>query len=113
MHELAITQSMLDIAVREGQKAGAQRITALNIKIGEYSDVVPALIQEYFDVISRGTIAAGAQLRLTRIPVTMRCHACGWQGRIDKFQVRCGRCGGTDLKLLTGREFYVESLEAE
>ena len=29
------------------------------------------------------------------------------------FLSACGGCGGTSLTLITGREFYVESLEAE
>lgn len=113
MHEMAITQSVLNIALEAGRQGGAARITAIRIKMGAYSDVVPAILKEYFAVAAKGTMAEGAQLQITRIPVTMRCRACGWQGAVDKLHIRCGRCGGADLSLLTGREFYVESLEAE
>ena len=30
-----------------------------------------------------------------------------------EFNIRCPDCGSTDLKLLTGHEFYVESLEVD
>lgn len=113
MHEMAIVQSMLDIALRAGNDAGAKRIKAVRVKMGEYSDVVPVIMREYFAVAARGTIAEGAEIEITRIPVTMRCRACGWQGRVDKLHIQCGACGGTQLSLLSGREFYVESLEAE
>ena len=43
----------------------------------------------------------------------MRCRACGWEGAVDKRHITCGGCGGVALTLLTGREFYVESLEAD
>lgn len=113
MHEMAIVQSVLDIALSAAEKAGAGRVTQINIKMGEYSDVVPAVLRDYFAVAARGTLAQGARIALTRIPVTMRCRSCGWQGPVDKLHICCGGCGGGDLALLTGREFYVESLEAD
>ncbi|MDO4284296.1 MAG: hydrogenase maturation nickel metallochaperone HypA [Eubacteriales bacterium] len=113
MHEMAVTQSVLNIALTEGKKAGARRIREIRIRMGAYSDVVPSVLREYFRIAAAGTIAEGAEIVLTRVPVTMRCRSCGWQGEVDKFHIACGDCGGTDLQLLTGREFLVESLEAE
>ena len=113
MHEMSIVQSMLNIALRAGEDAGAKRVKAIRVKMGEYSDVVPVVMREYFAVAAKGTICEGASIEITRIPVTMRCRTCGWQGGVDKLHIRCGGCGGTSLALVTGREFYVESLEAE
>ncbi len=113
MHEMAITESVLKIALTEAARAGAARVTGIRIRMGAYSDVVPAVLRDYFAVAARGTAAEGAALSFVRVPVTMRCRACGWQGTVDKLHIHCGGCGGTDLALLTGREFYVESLEAE
>ncbi|MBP3655590.1 MAG: hydrogenase maturation nickel metallochaperone HypA [Clostridia bacterium] len=113
MHEMAIVQSMLDIALRAGEDAGAKRIRTVRVKMGEYSDVVPVIMREYFAVAAKGTICEGAEIEIARIPVTMRCRACGWEGRVDRRRIVCGGCGGIALTLLTGREFFVESLEAE
>jgi hydrogenase nickel incorporation protein HypA/HybF len=113
MHEMAITQSILDIALSEAEKHGAARVQKIRICIGEYSGVVPQLIQEYYNIISEGTAAERAELVLTRIPVTIRCESCGAESRIDKRKVQCPQCGSTEIRLLTGREFYVDSLEVE
>lgn len=113
MHEMAITQSILDIAVSEAEKHKAKKVRQIKIRIGEYSGVVPQLIQEYYNLISRGTIAEQAELILERVPLTVRCRACGETNRIDKRKVICPVCGSVDLQLLTGREFYVESLEVD
>ena len=113
MHEMSIVQSMLNIALRAGEDAGAKCIKEIRVKMGEYSDVVPVVMREYFAVAAKGTICEGAQIVITRIPVTMRCRTCGWQGGVDKLHIVCGGCGGTSLSLISGREFYVESLEAE
>jgi hypothetical protein len=61
MHELPVTQSILDIAVRHAQKAGARRITAVNLVVGRLSGFVDDSIQFYFDFLSDV-----AEPRLTR-----------------------------------------------
>lgn len=113
MHELAITQSILDIAQKAADEHGAKRVKSVRIMLGEYSGVVPQCIQYYFDVISRGTVAEGALLDIRRLPVVIRCQSCGRESTIDRRHIACPLCGSTDLKLLQGREFYIESLEAE
>ena len=113
MHELAITQSILHIALEAAGAHGAQRIREIRIRMGDYCGVVPQCVQYYFDVLSRDTAAAGAELNFLRLPIRMRCRGCGWEGEVDKRHIQCAACGGTDLALLQGREFYVESLEAE
>ena len=113
MHELAITQSILDIAQNVGREHGVKRVKEVRIKLGAYSGVVPACVQDYFSVISAGTIAEGAVLNIQTLPVIMRCRSCSWQGEIDRLHIRCPECAGTDLKMIQGREFYVESLEVD
>ena len=113
MHELAITQSILDIARKAADEHGAKRVKSVRIMLGEYSGVVPQCIQYYFDVVSKDTVAEGAFLDIQRLPVVIRCNACEKESRIDRLHVACPLCGSTDLKLIGGREFYIESLEVE
>lgn len=113
MHEMAITQSILDIAVSEAKKHEAVRVRQIRICVGEYSGVVPQLIQEYYNLISAGTIAENAELVIERVPVTVRCRVCGAESRIDKRRFACPVCGSVEIQLLTGREFYVDSLEVD
>ena len=113
MHEMAFIEGILRLVEREGSKAGAEKITAIDIKLGDYSDVVPDILKEYFAIASKGTIAEQAELRLTRVPAVMSCRDCGWEGQVVKRNIRCGSCGSMNMKMLSGREFIVERLEAE
>ena len=113
MHELAITQSILDISKKAADEHGAKRVKSVRIMLGEYSGVVPQCIQDYFDVVSKDTVVEGAFLDIRRLPVVIRCHSCQKESRIDRLHVACPACGSTDLKLIQGREFYIESLEVE
>ena len=113
MHELAITQSILDIAQKVAAEHGAKRVKSVKIMLGEYSGVVPQCIQDYFDVVSKDTVVEGAFLDIRRLPVVIRCNSCQKESSINRLHVACPVCGSTDLKLIQGREFYIESLEGE
>ena len=113
MHELSITESILRIALRAAEENKVQRVLAIRIKLGAYSGLVPHYIQEYFDLASRGTPAEGARLEIEIIPASVVCRSCGWSGPVERFRLKCGGCGSSDVELRTGREYYVDSLEAE
>lgn len=61
MHELAVTQSILDISLRHAQKAGAEKITGINLVIGEFASIVDDSVQFYWELYAQGTIAQNAQ----------------------------------------------------
>ena len=113
MHELAITEGIIEAAVPAAKAAGAKKILEIRLKIGELSGVFPEYIQEYFDLASAGTIAEGAKLKVENIPPQISCPDCGYEGVINRRKIRCPECGGLNFKLTAGREYYVDSLEVE
>ena len=113
MHELAITEGIMEAAIPEAQKHGAKKVLEIRLKIGELSGVLPECIQYYFDIVSKDTIAEGAKLIVEKIPVTVCCKDCGYEGVIDRKKIRCPECGSAELKLTGGREYFVDSLEVE
>ena len=76
MHELAVTESILNIAVQHASQAGAVRVTDLHLVIGQLSSIVDDSVQFYWDMISEGTICAGAELHFERRPATLKCLDC-------------------------------------
>ncbi|MDO5111358.1 MAG: hydrogenase maturation nickel metallochaperone HypA [Clostridia bacterium] len=113
MHEMAITQSILRIALDAAERNGAERVLAIHLKLGDFSDVVPAYVQAYFDIVSEGSIACGARITETRTPARVRCRTCGRESAIEKKSIQCPHCKSADLELLSGTEFTVESVEIE
>lgn len=113
MHELAITEGIIEAAVPAAEKAGAKKILEIRLKIGELSGVLPEYIQYYFDIASKGTLAEGAKLTSTVIPVSIKCPDCGFEGPINRKKIRCPDCGGIHFKITAGREYFVDSLEVE
>jgi len=113
MHELAITEGIMEAAIPAAQEAGAKRILEIRLKIGELSGVFPECIREYLQIVSKGTIAEGAVLKVEKIPVAIRCERCGFEGVIDRKKIRCPECGSIDFRITAGREYFVDSLEVE
>jgi hydrogenase nickel incorporation protein HypA/HybF len=113
MHELSVTESIVEIATRYARDAGAGRITRINLVIGELSSIVDDSVQFYFDFVSEGTPAQGAQLSFERVGVSLRCQACGHEWAPPDAEWRCPRCGAGQALAVQGREFYVDSIEVE
>jgi hydrogenase nickel incorporation protein HypA/HybF len=113
MHELAVTQSILEIALRHAEKQKAKRITDLFVVMGEWSSTVDDSIQFYWDMISDGTIAKGATLHFTRTPVAIICLDCGLTYTPNSRELLCPACASLRIKVKTGEEFYLESIEIE
>jgi len=114
MHELAVTQSILDIALRHAERAKAQRILAINLVIGELTGFVDDSIQFYFDFLSRDTLAQGARLVFERIPPRARCHTCRTEYiPPDSRLWTCPECDALGGEVIAGREFSVASIEIE
>lgn len=109
MHELALTQNIIDIALRESQD---RRITQIDVVIGELSNVVEESIRFCFDVMSQDTPAEGARLCVTKVAAVIRCAACSKTYGLEA-EGLCPACGKRGGEVAAGREFYLESIEVE
>jgi hydrogenase nickel incorporation protein HypA/HybF len=113
VHELAVTQSILDIALENARKADAKQITGINLQVGQLASLVDDSIQFYWDILSEGTIAIGAKLNIERIPIEMRCFDCGhiFYPRPDTFD--CPECKSIRVQVVQGDEMRVVSIDVE
>lgn len=113
MHELSVTESVLDIVCRHANRATAKRILRIHLVVGELSSIIDDSVQFYFDFLSQDTIAEGAELIFQRLPVALRCPACGDQWSPTTADWTCPSCGLAKASIVAGREFYVDSIEVE
>ena len=113
LHELSITEHLLDHCIREAGAQGASRIRVIRLCIGQLRGIVPDCIQVYLDMLSEGTIAEGARIEAEFPPVRVLCRDCGLEGEIAPHRLACPHCGSLKLKLLSGKEFYIKSMEVD
>jgi hydrogenase nickel incorporation protein HypA/HybF len=113
MHELSISREIVNIALRRGEEAGAQRITSVRVKVGEFTAVEPDCLQFYFTALTNGTAAAGAALAVDKVPLAAKCSACQSLFVPQALSFKCPSCGSPEIEITTGRELYVESIEVQ
>jgi len=113
MHEMAITENVVEIVLKHAEAAKAQKVVHVKLKIGELRDIIHDMMEKCFRYIARGTIAGEAELEIIKVPLVVRCAACGQANReyISNYAtMKCQHCGSDDLKLLTGNEFFIEDI---
>ncbi len=113
MHEMAITQSMVDLVLEEARKGGARRITRINLVLGELSGAVGDCVELYFGLMSRDTPAEGAVLSIKPVPTRARCRRCAREFEVKDLDWICPQCGSASVEMVAGNELFVESIEVE
>ncbi|MDP2210838.1 MAG: hydrogenase maturation nickel metallochaperone HypA [Candidatus Aquicultor sp.] len=114
MHELGLTQSILEIALDNAAKNEASRVLKVKVVAGDLTGAIDESLRFYFDYLARGTAAEGAELAIDHPPAIIKCAACGGESRVAAEQVfACPKCDALTVELLSGREFYVDSIEIE
>jgi hydrogenase nickel incorporation protein HypA/HybF len=110
MHELAIAESVVDIAVRH---AAGRRVARVELEVGHLRQVVPSALSFAFELVAQGTPVEGAELSMREVEAGGRCRSCGADTPLPSFPLACASCGGIDVEITRGEELRVEALELE
>lgn len=114
MHELSITQGILDVVLATASQAGARRVIAVDLVIGTLGGIVDDSVQFYFDILSQDTMAQGAQLRIRKEPGEALCLMCGHCCAVSPpLILLCPACESPQLQVHGGRALRVESIEID
>jgi len=111
MHELSLCRSIHGIVDRA---RGRRPVSVVHLRIGQLRQVVPDTLVYCWGLVTEAGPLAGSQLDIDHVPVRLECHVCGKQTQVAEVLVlTCGACGGGDVRLLSGEEFLVTSIDLE
>ena len=113
MHEMGIIASVLDVAERSAQQAGADRVIGITLSVGEMTEAIPDSLQFAFEALSEGTMCEGAQLVVDMVRPRSICLECLNEFEHDRFHRFCPECGSYETDLLGGRELEIASIDVE
>lgn len=113
MRELNETRSILTKALLKARESNAKRIKSLHLVIGEISELDQSSIQKHWDELSVGTPAEQAQLHFRFISAEVQCMACFMKYHPLDGKIHCPYCGSYGAKILSGEEFYLESIDLD
>jgi len=113
MHELSVTESILEIACRHADEAHAVQVTDIHLVIGRLSSIVDDSVQFYWNLISKDTLCEHAKLHFSRVPAELICLDCQHKYQLLDELTPCPNCGSARIRVLSGDEFQLESIEIE
>jgi hydrogenase nickel incorporation protein HypA/HybF len=114
MHELQVTQSILDTILAYAQQNNVAKVLRIHLTVGALNDFQSEWIQRYFDYLSRGSLAEGAEIDVHIAEAAFLCLDCNWNFVVDIKRmdlVRCPNCDGENVHLERGREFFIRDME--
>ncbi len=113
MHEVSIAMGLIKMLEDETKKAGASRVTKVNVRIGELSACVPDSLQFAFETATVGTVAEGAKLNIEEVPAKGRCSNCDIEFHVEDAIFLCPQCDQIVSEIISGRELELANFEAE
>ena len=113
MRELHATKAILNKAILKAREGNAAHIIKLHLAIGEIAEFDQNAIQRHWNDLSKGTSAEGAQLHFLIIAAEVQCMSCFRKYHPANGKILCSNCGSMGAKILSGEEFYLESIELE
>ncbi|MEM0360011.1 MAG: hydrogenase maturation nickel metallochaperone HypA [Candidatus Diapherotrites archaeon] len=99
MHEFGIARKLLGDALAEAKKARAGKIKEIVIELGEIADVTAEELTEAFKVVSEGTIAEKARIKIEIEKPKIKClngHESEWRKEAEFSEalfLDCPVCG--------------------
>ena len=113
MHELSLTQSIVELAIEHANREKAVAIRSITVEIGALSGVVADAMEFAFDVCSKGTMADGARFEIRHIPGRGRCMECREESVLDTLTHICPLCGNLALETIEGQEMKFTEMEID
>lgn len=107
MHELAITQSVVDMVV---ERTAGRQVVCVHLQVGALSGVVGDAMQFCYDLATVGTALEGSNLVIDQTPGQGHCRTCGDRFGLTDLILLCP-CGSADVAIIAGRELQVTSVE--
>ncbi|CAO0824336.1 Hydrogenase maturation factor HypA [Desulfarculales bacterium] len=113
MHELSIAQALLDIVLDEAQIHGVSKVVRVGVRVGAFTNVVPDSLAFCFDLVKAGTVAEGAELKLTPVPLAGVCQECNTELDMSEPIFSCPHCSSLKVQVTQGQELYIDYIETD
>ncbi len=120
MHEATLANSIVQTVLRHADQAGALKVRSVTVELGEWTTFNPEQVGFWVKIGFEKTIASAARVFFKKVPGSIRCNACGYEGKCPKPRgdighwigpvLECPRCGESDVSIVQGRETVVRKI---
>ena len=110
---MSIALSIADLAEDHAQRAGAERIRAIELDIGLLSGVEVDALGFAMEIAFRDTLLSGAEVTVNRIGAECRCRDCHRSFSSGTGNFNCPGCGSMNTRITRGMEMQLKSITVE
>ena len=115
MHEYSIVEGVLDSVIPAAEKAGADKLVCVRLRVGDMTEVVQESLDFMWGICceQRGPMVEGCRLEVEYVYPRSACLKCGHEFEHDRFHLKCPECGSASTMLLSGRELEIASMDVD
>ncbi|MBN1215613.1 MAG: hydrogenase maturation nickel metallochaperone HypA [Candidatus Lokiarchaeota archaeon] len=122
MHEFDFAHDIFRVAEQTAKKYKAKRVTLVILEIGELTLIIPELLEECFDIVSKNSIVENAKLEIKLLPGYIKCKDCQniskviitYEAKLTGLQLfRCDKCNSPNTDIIEGKKFNIKSIKIE
>ena len=115
MHEYSIVEGVLDSVIPAAEKAGADKLVCVRLRVGDMTEVVQESLDFMWGICceQRGPMVEGCRLEVEYVYPRSACLKCGHEFEHDRFHLNCPECGSASTMLLSGRELEIASMDVD
>jgi hydrogenase nickel insertion protein HypA len=123
MHEATLANSIVLTVLRHAGQAGAKKVRSVSVELGEWTTFNSEQVGFWVKTGFENTMAAGARVYFKKVPGTIRCNACGYEGKCPHPRsgmedwigpvLACPDCGNADVLIVQGREALVRKITVD
>lgn len=114
MHESAMIDSFVEIIEKQVQEYKVKKVTKIKLKVGKLTCLCPGTLKSCFDVVAEEKdLLKDAVLEVEEVPLKAQCDQCQQVFLIENNKFFCPFCQDHHIKIVAGRELFIESVEVE
>lgn len=113
MHELSLMENVARMLRASATENRITRITRIQLVIGKLTMALPDALQFAFETFKGEELFKEAALEIKEEPVRGECKQCRRVFEIRDYEFLCSFCNSPHVKLVGGRELYINFYEGD
>ncbi len=115
MHEFSIAMEIVDQVCEVAKNNHAQKITRLELIVGEASGIMSEALEMALRSAKLGTLLEQADIQIQKRKAGLRCLGCGFEFEIKEsvdMHALCPKCNFF-TKVIKGKELQINTIDVE
>jgi Zn finger protein HypA/HybF (possibly regulating hydrogenase expression) len=110
---MAMVSSIFEVLKDKIQEHGVNRVVQVKLIVGDMTGVEDMTMKACFEIFAEATPVEGACLVIEHVPIKAKCNICANEFEVNRHSFQCAYCGNTSANIISGKELYIDSIEAE